>query len=335
MTNLRVGLIGLGMMGKNHLRILSTLEGIDFVGVADPTLQERKEPMFMPLGNTHCFSDHLELLDQGLDYCVIASPTESHHSIAIDVLNADSNCLIEKPLALDFALGAKIKDFAERKSLKVGVGHIERYNSAMFELKTRLQAGEIGEIYQIALRRQGPFPARILDVGVVMDLATHDIDLATWLIGSKFSYVFAKSVFKSGRRHEDLVSINGALENGVAVNILVNWLSPMKERSVVVTGEKGTFVVDALNSSLTLHENGNFEASRDIFLHFNGVSQGKIITYAFPKPEPLFLEHESFRDWILGIGENVVRIEEGLEVVRIASAAIQSNSEKKVISTAL
>src|SRR5581483_4322196 len=113
------------------------------------------------------------------------------------------------------------------------VGHIERYNPALQQLKSRLEAGELGEIYQVATRRQGPFPGRIADVGVVMDLATHDLDLTAWVCGSSFETISARTAHKSGREHEDLVAATGSLADGTITNHLVNWLAPMKERVTV------------------------------------------------------------------------------------------------------
>ena len=325
MTELRVGLIGMGMMGRNHARVLSGLKGIEFIGIADP-IQPGQVVNQFPLREV--FADTNELLSQKLDYCVIAAPTGFHKEIAINALNLGVNCLIEKPVALNYSDALAIQETANLKSLIVGVGHIERYNAAIRELKKRLILGELGEIFQISMRRQGPFPARIADVGVIKDLATHDIDLASWLCGSKFRIVSAQTAHRSGRPHEDLVSINGLLENDVVVNILVNWLSPLKERSLVVTGEKGVFVVDTLNSDLIFYENGNHLVSQEAILHFKGVAQGNVINYAFEKPEPLLIEHENFRDAILGKESGIVSLEDGVETVRVADAVIRSGKEK-------
>ena len=322
MKNLRVGLIGQGTMGKNHLRILSNLSGTELVGVADPISSENDlEKLSYEL-----FADYRDLLSQNLDYCVIAAPTGYHKEIAIAALNKGVNCLVEKPVAVNFTDALEIKVVADKLGLLVGIGHIERYNAAIRELRKRLLAGELGSIYQISIRRQGPFPSRIADVGVVKDLATHDIDLVMWLSGSKFVSINAQTAHRSGRQHEDLVSINGQLENSTVVNVLVNWLSPLKERSIIITGEKGAFVVDTLNSDLTFYENGIHEVSQDAYLLFKGVVQGNVTTFAFDKPEPLLLEHQHFRDKLLGKEADIVSIAEGVETVRIADAVLESSS---------
>jgi UDP-N-acetylglucosamine 3-dehydrogenase len=329
MRTLKVGLIGLGMMGKNHLRVLDSLQGVELVGVADPLAMVGSTS---ELRGYKIFTDYKDLLERGLDYCVIAAPTGFHKDISVDALNRGINCLIEKPVAVNYEEALEIQLAAQKSNKLVGVGHIERYNSAIRQLKKRLLSNDLGAIYQIAVRRQGPFPSRIADVGVVKDLATHDIDLAMWLSDSKFANVNAQTAYRSGREHEDLVSITGKLNNDVVVNLLVNWLSPLKERSLVVTGENGAFVVDTLNSDLTYYENGIHEVSQDSYLHFKGVKQGNVTTFAFEKPEPLRVEHENFRDALLGKQSDIATLAQGLETVRVADAAIESSKLGKSIN---
>jgi predicted dehydrogenase len=319
----------MGMMGKHHARVLSTLNGIEFVGIVDPieALNSKESNHQIPF-----FSNIGKLVENDLDYCVIAAPTGLHKEIALEILENDINCLIEKPVAINFDEAMVISEYANRNGLIVGVGHIERYNSAVRELKSRLNAFEIGEIYEITFIRKGPFPSRIAGVGVIKDLATHDIDLAAWLTGSEFREVWAQVSYKSGRQHEDLVSINGLLANNVIVNISVNWLSPIKQREIVVLGEKGAFVVNLLSAELVLHTNGNFKVTQDAYLHFNGVTQGDVINFGFEKPEPLLLEHENFRDAILGLESEVVTLQEGIQVLRVADAVLKSSLERVKVS---
>ncbi len=322
MPNLRVGLIGLGMMGKNHLRVLSSIQGVELIGVADPLA---KTNITSEISGCETFTEYRDLLDRGLDYCVIAAPTGFHKEISVNALGRGVNCLIEKPVAVNYEEALDIQSAADKAKKLVGIGHIERYNAAIRQLKRRLLADDLGAVYQISFRRQGPFPSRIADVGVVKDLATHDLDLAMWLSESQFSSLNAQTTYRSGRAHEDLVSITGKLQNQVVVNFLVNWLSPLKERSVVVTGEQGTFVVDTLNSDLTFYENGNHQVTQESYLHFKGVKQGNVTTFAFDKPEPLRVEHENFRDKLLGKESDIATLKEGIETVRVADAVLQSS----------
>jgi predicted dehydrogenase len=193
-----------------------------------------------------------------------------------------------------------------------------------------LLEGQIGDVFQIATRRQGSFPARIGDVGVTKDLATHDIDLTMWISNSDYSHVFAQSGHRSGREHEDMISVTGRLANGIIVNHVVNWLSPMKERVVVVTGDKGTFVADTLTGDLTLHENGAFNVDWESFATFRGVTEGNVTRFAYPKREPLRSELEGFRDAIVGKGDDYVSLADGVRVVEIADAVLLSSATGQV-----
>lgn len=326
MTNLRAALVGLGIMGQNHARVLSNLDGVDLVAVADPKGDTKK-----------VLPDHsvLETIDEvilkGVDYCVIAAPTALHEEISLKLIEAGINVLIEKPISHNLESATCIEIAAKKKGIMGAVGHIERFNAALQQARIRIQNGELGEIYQISTRRLGPFPSRISDVGVVMDLATHDIDLTAWIANSSYKSVSAQSAIRSGRQHEDLVAVVGQLSNGIVVNHLVNWLSPLKERKTIITGEKGTFVADTLTADLTFYANGTVDVTQERIAHFKGVSQGDIHMYAFDKPEPLRLEHENFRDAILGKNSTVVTLSEGAKIVSVAEAALKSIQMQQTI----
>jgi predicted dehydrogenase len=326
MANLRAGIIGFGMMGANHARVLSNLDGVDLVAVADPQGDAKKV-----LPNFNVLNSVEDVIKLGVDYCVVSAPTAFHEDIAMKLIDSGIHILVEKPLANTYASALKIRDAVKVAKVIGAVGHIERFNSAIQEARKRVLAGELGTIYQIATRRQGPFPSRISDVGVVKDLATHDIDLTSWLTGKKYVQVSANAAFRSGRKHEDLISISGLLEDSIVVNHLVNWLSPLKERKIIITGEKGTFVADTLRADLTYYENGKIEISQADLAHFRGVTQGDVHILAFEKPEPLVVEHRNFRDAVLGKQSNIVSLEEGTNTVQIAEAIIESYTSKSLI----
>jgi predicted dehydrogenase len=222
-------------------------------------------------------------------------------------------------------------DAFRSRGLVGAVGHIERFNPALQALRQRLEAGELGEVYQIATRRQGPFPVRIADVGVIKDLATHDIDLTSWLAQSPFRSVHANTSRRSGRPHEDLVAFNGRLGDGTITNHLVNWMSPMKERITVVTGESGVFVADTLSGDLTFYENGTDATEWDAVSAFRGVAEGSVIRFALKKREPLRIEHEAFRDAILHDRPGIVTMEQGLATLAVAEAVMRSAADQREV----
>ncbi|HQZ84967.1 MAG TPA: Gfo/Idh/MocA family oxidoreductase, partial [Actinomycetota bacterium] len=244
MASLRAGLLGLGMMGRNHARVLASLEGVDLVAIADPA---GGLPGAAPHG-VRVVRSLQELLDLGIDYAMVATPTRFHLETALALVDAGVHALIEKPLTTDLASARQIAEAFSGAGLIGAVGHIERYNPALQQARARIANGDLGEIYQITTRRQGPFPGRIADVGVILDLATHDIDLTAWVAQQPFASVAARTAHRSGRPHEDLVAITGQLLDGTVTNHLVNWLSPMKERVTVITGEKGALAADTLTA---------------------------------------------------------------------------------------
>ena len=319
MANLRAGLIGLGMMGRHHARVLSSLPGVDLVAVADPCGDAHSVAGGRPvLGTVE------EVIAAGIDYCTVAVPTMHHESVGLALAQAGVHTIIEKPLAQDTPSARNLVDAFNAAGLIGAVGHIERYNAALQSARSRLEQGDLGMVYQIITRRQGPFPGRIADVGVVKDLATHDIDLTAWVSQQRFTSVSARTAFRSGRKYEDLVAVVGALEDGTVTNHLINWLSPLKERVTIITGERGTFVADTLSADLTFYANGSVPTAWSGISQFRGVSEGDVIRYAISKPEPLRVEHENFRDAVLGKSADIVTMEQGLTTVLVAEAMIES-----------
>jgi predicted dehydrogenase len=319
MANLRAGLIGLGSMGRHHARVLRALDGVDLVAVADAAGDPHRVA-----GDLELLADIESVLAVGVDYVTVAVPTIYHQDIALALADAGVHALVEKPLSHDVESATRVAEAFEAKGLVGGVGHIERYNPAVQSLRARLENGDLGDIYQIVTRRQGPFPARIADVGVVRDLGTHDVDLAAWVARSTYSSVSAQVAHQSGRDHEDLVSITGLFANGTVANHLVNWLSPMKERVTVVTGERGAFVADTLTADLTFYANGTVATTWDAIAGFRGVVEGDVTRFAIPKAEPLAAEHAAFRDAVLGVANNHVTMREGVETASVIDAVLES-----------
>jgi UDP-N-acetylglucosamine 3-dehydrogenase len=326
-AGLRAGLIGLGAMGRNHARVLRGLDGVDLVAVVDPAGDATGSVRDLPVLSTVA-----ELVALGIDYAVVACPTGLHEEVGLELAAGGVAALIEKPLAPSVEAGRRLVDAFESAGLVAGVGHIERYNPALQSLRSRLEAGELGEVLQVVTRRQGPFPHRIADVGVVMDLATHDIDLTSWVTGQAYTSISAHTAFRSGRQHEDMVAAVGRLADGTIVNHLVNWLSPFKERSTVVTGDRGCFVADTLTADLTFYANGAFGTEWEALRAFRGVAEGDMIRYAIPKREPLLVEHERFRDAVEGKQSDIVTLRQALRTVEVSAAVLDSAKRGVTVS---
>lgn len=325
MANLRAGLVGLGMMGRHHARVMASLPGVDFVGVCDPAGDSGGVAQGRPVVKTVT-----ELIAMGIDYAMVAVPTIYHLEIGLELAAANVHAMVEKPLSQDVTTSKQLTLAFEKARLVGAVGHIERYNPSLQEARRRLT--QLGALYQVVTRRQGPFPARIADVGVVKDLATHDIDLTAWITGQPYASVSARTALRTGREHEDLVAFVGTLRDGTITSHLINWLSPLKERVTILTGEKGAFVADTLTADLTFYANGTVSSGWDEIAMFRGVSEGDVIRYAIPKHEPLRMEHENFRDAVLGKESDIVTMQQGLATVVVAEAIIESaNSNSTVL----
>jgi predicted dehydrogenase len=314
---LRAGLIGLGSIGRHHARVLRALEHVDLVAVADPCGDPHGVAQGLPV-----LPDVEALCRAGVDIAVVAVPTSHHEAVALHLARAGVHVLVEKPLAGDVAAARRIADAVTQRGLVGAVGHLERFNPALRALQTRLEIGVLGEVHQVSTRRQGPFPGRVADVGVVKDLATHDVDLTAWVTGSAYRSVSARTSHLSGRPHEDTVVAVGDLADGTITSHVVDWLSPVKERITHVVGERGALLADTLTGDLTYHANGSVAAMWDAVAAFRGVSEGDVIRFAIPKPEPLVSELTAFRDAVLGRGAAHVTMDEGVQAVRVAEAVL-------------
>lgn len=309
-------------MGRHHARILGDSSAVEFVGAVDPDGDKHRS-----LRRGTLFEDVPQLIEAGIDAAVVAVPTVRHRQVALALAEARVATLIEKPLAESVEAAAEIRDaFADANVLGI-VGHVERFNSALQEMKRRITEGELGRVISIATERVGPFPYRVQDVGVVKDLATHDIDIVTWIGGSDFAEVKGQLAHKMGRPHEDLVVAVGRLDNGVVASMDVNWLTPVKRRSVRVLGEKGAFVADLLAGDLFFYSNSEVSTEWDQLAQLRGVSEGDMIRFAFPKREPLAVEHDAFLEAIAeGAVDGVVSLSQGVRILEVAEAMIGANA---------
>jgi UDP-N-acetylglucosamine 3-dehydrogenase len=326
----RMGLVGLGSMGRHHARVIRETQGLDLVAVADP------------YGDRHGVARGLDVLpdvaalvDAGIDAAMVAVPTYLHEEVALALAGAGVHTMVEKPIAATAESGRRVAAAFADAGLVGCVGYVERCNPALLEMRRRIEAGELGEVYQITTSRQGPFPARIADVGVVKDLATHDIDLAAWIAQSPYAVVSGQVTHRSGREHEDMVVACGRLANGIIVSHVVNWLSPRKVRETVATGEKGSFIADTLTGDLTFVANGDVASDWDRVSAFRGVSEGDSVRYAIAKREPLRVEQENFRDALWGRPQAaglVVSMDEGVHTLTVVEAILESAGTDRTIT---
>jgi UDP-N-acetylglucosamine 3-dehydrogenase len=320
----RVAVIGVGTMGRNHARVYWEMGGVELVGVADVNA-ELAEAVARRYG-TRAYSDYRRLLDeQKPDALTVAVPTQDHLGVALEALQRGIHLLIEKPIAFTVDEGQRIVAAAAATGAQLMVGHIERFNPAVVALKAHLAQGELGRVFQIDARRQGPFPARVKDVGVVIDLAVHDLDVMRFVSGSEIVRVYAETERRIHSTREDLVVGLVRLEDGAIGSLAVNWLTPTKIRELCVTGERGMFRVDYITQDLSFFENASADDDGWEALHMlRGVSEGRMIRYVVAKQEPLRAEQEAFLAAVRGEAPVVVSGADGLRALELAQVVVLS-----------
>jgi predicted dehydrogenase len=328
----KVAVIGVGAMGRNHARVYSEMPGVELVGVADADAQAA-ETVARHYGG-RAYAEYVQLLDEQRPNAVtIAVPTVDHLNVALQVIQRQVHLLVEKPIAFSVEEGRQIIVAAEQAGVQLMVGHIERFNPAVVALKTRLSKGELGRVFQIDAHRQGPFPARVKDVGVVIDLAVHDLDVMRYVTGAEVVRVYAETERRIHSTREDLLTGLVRLDDGSIGTLTINWLTPTKIRELYVTGERGMFRVDYLTQDLYFFENatangGDWETLRVL----RGVSEGRMIRHVVAKKEPLRAELEAFLATVRGESPVAVTGADGLKALELAQAVVTSGLEHRAIS---
>jgi UDP-N-acetylglucosamine 3-dehydrogenase len=320
-TPLRAAVIGLGSMGANHARVLADMDGVELVAVADA--DEARVAKATAGRGAAGFTDAAALFrDTELDFVSVVVPTGLHEEVALAAIAAGAHVLVEKPIAATMEAAGRIAAAAEAAGVLLTVGHIERFNPAVQELKKRLEAGQGGRVLQLRARRVGPFPHRIRDVGVIHDLGPHDIDIMRYLLGEEVERVFAEARSHIATGNEDLFA--GMLRfTGGALGLLeINWLTPTKERTISALCEKGMFVADYAGQKLTFYENHDAVAREGALA---SVSEGMVVQYPIANREPLRAELESFRDAIRAGGPPHVTARDGMAALAVAEALVESS----------
>jgi len=331
---LKVAVIGVGSMGKNHARVYQESPNASLVALSDTNLPLAKSVADRYGGEA--FQDYRQMLEAVRpDAVSIAVPTADHEQVALDALESGAHLIIEKPIAATMEQGRKIIEKAKSEDLKLMVGHVVRFNPAIQELKRQLTDNALGRIFQINCRRVGPFPARIRDVGVVIDLAPHDLDIMRFLTGMDPLRIFAETGQRIHTDHEDLLLGLLRFPTGITGGLEINWLSPSKVREVYVLGERGMFRVDDLTQDLYFSENAQVNGSLWPGLrNLKGVSEGGMTRYPLKRYEPLKAELDAFLMAVIENDHVPVSGEDGLAALRLALALVESGRTHQVVQVA-
>ncbi|MCA9580254.1 MAG: Gfo/Idh/MocA family oxidoreductase [Myxococcales bacterium] len=245
---MRVILVGLGVMGVNHLRVLRSLPELCTVaGVVEPNGE--RHGLAQVGGSCAVYSSVGQAIAEATpDAFVVASPTSTHFLVGREILEAGIPLLLEKPIAQSAAEGRALQELAEKRAVPLMVGHIERFNPAVVAARHIVREGQVGDILNVSARRVGGTPRDIGKAGdVLVDLAVHDIDIATWLVGPP-------TLRGALGQRNDLGSVNSASmlfqAGGATVDIHVNWVTPVKIREIQVTGTQGYLHVNLITQKI-------------------------------------------------------------------------------------
>lgn len=329
---MKVAVIGVGSIGQHHARIYRQSPLVDLVGVSDASPE--RGGRIADLYNVPLYEDYRQLLEvEQPDAVSIAVPTFAHYQVVKDALDAGCHVLVEKPIAATIEEGQAMVAMAREAGKVLRVGHVERFNPAIIGLKDKLSQGALGRIFQIHTRRVGPFPPHVKDVGVIMDLAVHDVDIMRYLTGSEVIRLYGETKQEIHASHEDV--FNGTLrfaDNTLGI-LEINWLTPTKVREISVTGERGMFIANFITQDLYFYENGEVDDVEWSTLSIlRGVSEGAMTRYPLRRVEPLLAELEGF---IKDIGDKQVRGatgDDGVAAIKLAQAFLKSGSETNVIT---
>src|SRR5437588_6275686 len=337
---IKVAVVGTGSMGMNHLRVLRDFpeEQVQLVGIAEAHEQTLKRAISR--FHVEGFSDYRQLVEATHpDLASVVVPTYLHFEVASYVLDRAISVLVEKPMTSTGVEGQALIQLARSSGAKIAVGHIERFNPAVVEVKRRLVAGELGQVFHLHARRLGPFPPRIRDVGVTLDLATHDLDVMRYLADAEIERVYAETQRRIHNKYEDLVL--GVLRfcNGAIGMLDVNWLTPTKVRELSVTGDRGMYLINYLTQDLYFYENDYTPTNWDTLRALTGVSEGTMTRLKVQKTEPLRLEYEDVLDAIRNDAMPTVSGEDGVAVLRVvlqlSGSTYREMSRKPEVKVAL
>ena len=313
MRTVNVGVIGVGAMGENHVRVYHKMEEANLMGVSD--VSERALKKIEKKYGAKGYTDYCELLaNPEIEVVSVCVPTTFHHAVVMEAIKHKKHVLVEKPIAFTLTEAEEMIAAAKEAAVILATGHVERFNPAVQKAKELIDDGVIGDIVSAFAKRVGPLPPRIKDVGVSIDLAIHDLDIMNYLFEEEITQVYGtmNSSFDDSE-FEDHAEIMVSFDNESTGIIEVNWLTPYKRRELELTGTAGIISVDYIQQSIEVF--GKFAQDIEI-VH----------------EEPLKGELKSFLNSVVEEKEPVITGEDGLKALKMVIAANKSSKEHRPVS---
>lgn len=313
MRSVNVGVIGVGAMGQNHVRVYSKIKNVNLLAISDlmkGTLAEVSKEY-----HTVGYVDYGNVLEmpeiEAVSVCV---PTTYHYEVVMSAIEQGKHVLVEKPIAFTLDEAKEMVDAAEDAGVKLATGHVERFNPAVLEAKRLIDKGVIGEVVSASAKRVGPFPPRIKDVGVTIDLAIHEVDIMFYLFDSPVSGVYANMGSRLEKcEFEDHAELMMKFESGTVGVLETNWLTPYKKRQLEIIGVDGIISIDYIDQTVQVY----------------GKNAKKVhVTHK----EPLKEELNSFLSCIVNDEEPKITGEDGIHALKVVLAAMKSAKSKTPIN---
>lgn len=322
---IRVGVVGIGMMGQNHVRVYSSL--CDLTGIVD--IDKERAKIVAKRFNTKYFDSLDELMSQNIDAVSVCTPTVTHFDIAVKFLENGIHTLIEKPICANVEAAMRLIETAESQGVVLAVGHIERHNPAVKFIKNGVKSKQWGKVILMTATRVSSYPPRVRDVGVIMDLATHDIDVMRYITDSNVESVYALGGSVLNEDREDYASILLHMDSGEDGFIETNWLTPMKSRRLTLTCTDAYVSIDYINQIVDIYTSKVLEFEE--WNVFQMPQEYNIRKINLKKIEPLKLELDDFISSIKNKKKPLADGYDGLEAVKVADAIINSLKNRKKI----
>jgi UDP-N-acetylglucosamine 3-dehydrogenase len=332
MAKIRVAVIGVGNMGKNHVRVYSQISDADLVAISD--IDKGSVKSVASSCGAKWYIDYKKMLaKEEIDAVSIVVPTTKHEEVALDAIDYGKHVLLEKPIAGSIKSAEKIVQRADKAGVNLMVGHIERFNPVVARTKQLIDEGKLGQVVSISAKRVGPYANIKNDIGVCLDLAIHDIDVMRFITNDEVSEVYAK-IGNNLCLNEDYASILLTLQKGATGLIDTNWLTPTKIRRLDVTGTQGYAALDYISQELNLYGSvlfKDYSEYEELTMAHGQPHMAKIKT---DKEEPLKIELKHFIQSILKNKTPLVDGRTGVRNLEVALAAVQSAKKGRAISFA-
>lgn len=305
MRKLGVAVVGAGFWGRNHARNLKELSETHLIAVCDK--DEAKAKAVADLFGVDHYADISKMLKRrDVEAVTVCTWSTALAAEAMRALKAGKHVLVEKPMANNVREARKIVELAKTKHRYLMVGFLMRFIPGLQRIKQALEKGEIGSVVYATARRVSQWPERIGDVGVVKDLAIHDIDITRYLFNDEPVEVYAKVGSFRHKKFEDHAQILITFKGRKTAFIEANWLTPYKIRKLTVTGSEAIMTLDYITQEITLETAGQTLAPR------------------YEVSEPLRLELQHFVNSIIDDKEPLTTGMDGLRALQIAEAALRS-----------